>query len=148
MRTTTKSKVTIFLENVIFTYRKIEDFRHIGFLYIAIAIVPIAAFLLAALLNFANHRYEVDITALPVEKQERFNYLSKTELKMRANESYLKNEFRFEEAKVAYEKRWIVKKELLAILSEAPYCSWGYKFFDTFGLVNNKNIKIAAMQKG
>lgn len=150
MKTTTKSKskITIFLENVIHTYRKIDSFTHISGLYIAIAIVPIAAFLMAALLNFANHRYEVDITALPIEKQQRFWELEKKEAQMYAHEGYLKNEFRFDEAKAAYEKRWIVKKELLTILAEAPYSSWGYKLFDTFGLVNNKNRKIAAMQKG
>ncbi|MCK9455198.1 hypothetical protein [Sulfurimonas sp.] len=161
MRTTTrsKSKVTIFLENVIFTYRKIDSFTHISGLYIAIAIVPIAAFLLAAQLNFANHRYEVDLTVLPLEKQERFWELSREELKMYAHEEDLAKNLRLGSTPAArnsiyYDiglssaKRLKLKKEMFAILGEAPYSSWGYKLFNTFGLVDNKNRKIAAIQKG
>lgn len=149
MRTTTrsKSKVTVFIEKVFFTYRKIENFRHIAFLYIAIAIVIIGIALMAAQLNFANHRYEVDISVLPIEKQERFKYLEKKELSMYIREDMLLFDFRYGDLKKSKEKRAVMKKEMFAILAEAPYSSWGYKFYHAIGLVDNKNKKMAVMPK-
>ncbi|HUH42344.1 MAG TPA: hypothetical protein VLZ29_04465 [Sulfurimonas sp.] len=146
--TTIKSKPTTFFEKVFIAHRKFENFTHIGFLYAAIAIVPIGAFLLAAQLNFANHRYEVDLTALPVAKQERFNYLEKQELELWRDEGVLQRDYNFAGAKFVSEQRTPILKEMRAILAEAPYSSWGYKLFNTFGLVDNKNKKIAAMRKG
>lgn len=116
-------------------YFKFTTTLHESFLVIFAITTPIFIFLFIAQLDYINNRYKKDLTALPIQKQERFNYLKKEELRLYAREDTLRNDFRFEEVKQSRENREKMQEELNAIAKEAPHTSWAYHFYVAVGAI-------------
>ncbi len=116
-------------------YLKCTTTLHESFLVIFAITTPIFIFLFVTQLDYINNRYKKDFSVLPIEKQERFNYLKKEELRLFAREETLRHDFRFEEVEQSRENREKMQEELKAIAKEAPRTSWAYNFYVAVGAI-------------
>lgn len=116
-------------------YIKFITMLHESFLVICFITVPIFIFLFIAQLDYISNRYKKDFSVLSTQKQERFNYLKKEELRLYAKEATLQNDFRFEEVKQSRESREKMQEELNTIAKEAPHTSWAYHVYVAVGAI-------------
>lgn len=116
-------------------YLKFTTLLYEVFVVIFAITTPIFILLFFVQLDYIQNKHKLNYTALPIEKQERFNYLKKEELRLYAREETLLKDTRYDEIKESRSQRSKLTKEMIEISKEAPHSSWAYHFYVFIGVI-------------
>lgn len=111
-----------------------EKLKIYGVAY-TLLIVPFLVFILVAQLDYANHRYKKDISALTPEKIERYHALIKKDIELANIGDWHFNNAEFasyQEIRKQRDENW---KQVSVILNEAPSKSWAYNLYLKLGII-------------
>lgn len=116
-------------------YLKFTSLLYEGFVVIFAIATPIFILLFFIQLDYIQNKNKLDYTALPIQQQERFNYLKKEELRLYVREETLLKDTRYEQVKESRAQRSILSKEMIEISKQAPHSSWAYRFYVAIGVI-------------
>lgn len=129
-------------------YWEAERFVHKASLYVVPVFLMVFIPLFFIQYDYIMHGNKRDLSALPLEKQERLKELQKAELKMYIHEGHLENRLTkydrkqntelFKEIKNCSLARSVLIKEISDIIKLAPYNAFSYKFYRAIGAVKEK----------
>lgn len=117
-------------------YWRAEEIVHRLSFYVVPISFLVFIFLAIAQLDYIQNRYKRDFSVLPIEKQKRYEYLKKEELKLYQEESALISRFNFVGAREVGKSRVPMIDETIAISSSAPHSSWSYHFYVAVGAID------------
>lgn len=117
------------------TYWKLEEFLHKASFYVVPVFFLIFIFFGFAQIDYVKNRHKRDLTALPIEKQQRYEFVKKEELRLWAAQSAANQDFDFEKVKEIDGIRGPLNIERNVIYKSAPHTSWAYHFYVAIGAI-------------
>ncbi|MDD3855649.1 hypothetical protein [Sulfurimonas sp.] len=116
-------------------YCRVERFLDEASLYVMPPFLLVSVFLLFAQFDYIQNRYKRDLMALPIEKQQRYEYVKKEELKLWSEMSYYRKKLEFDKEKEIDKIRGPLNIERNKIYNSAPHTSWAYHFYVAIGAI-------------
>ena len=123
-------------------YWAVEDWLSAHWIKLRIIVGLGFIFMLFAQANYISDK-TTDVSRLPQEMQERYEYVCSEQRRLWAKQSFLEQRFEFDKAKEINKIRGPLNIECNKIANSAPRASWAYNFYVAIGAIKpDKNHPI------